>query len=635
MEIRIKYNDDIAQGSISATEDFSQVIWNRIREVAIGLQPDVKIIKKTLEADWNTILAIAPQLSYLRKEFGFSISYDDSAKALLKRYREEFKAIRSGNATQRIELTEEAIPEKLIEFKFTQRQLKPYQIRDLAKMVKLSNGANFSVPGAGKTTVAFAAHVLTRDEDTKLLIVAPKNAFSAWDDVVNDCMDSSVKDDWSFTRLVGGYDSIKTILLSPLMRMIITYEQLTRVQDIITNFLTINKVHIILDESHRMKSGDRSQRGATLLRLAHLPIRRDILSGTPIPRSIDDIGPQLDFLWPGQTLSRRVHQEANAHDVLTDLYVRTTKHELGLKKPKRHFIQVPMSPPQVALYSLVRQEVLKQLSGIRTNSNIDLATSKRSVIRLLQISSNPILVVRRLTEEQPSKFSYDDPKIEAIFKSIVEEMDSPKIIEACRLARFLASRNEKSVIWTSFTENVERIAHLLADLGATFIHGGVDAGDESDSNTREGRIKHFHQKDSKCKVLVANPAACSEGISLHKVCHNAIYVDRSFNAGQYLQSVDRIHRLGLEPGTDTHIHILESVAPDTVGAIDFAVRRRLIIKLRTMFNVLEDFDLHQLALDEEEADIPIDYDISLDDLADIIDELVGMAQPPGHEEEVF
>ena len=89
-------------------------------------------------------------------------------------------------------------------------------------------------------------------------------------------------------------------------------------------------------------------------------------------------------------------------------------------------------------------------------------------------------------------------------------------------------------------------------MGADFIHGGVDAGDENDFDTREGKIKRFHTDDT-CKVLVANPAACSEGISLHKVCQNAIYLDRSFNAAHYMQSEDRIHRLGLAPDAKPQI----------------------------------------------------------------------------------
>ena len=52
-------------------------------------------------------------------------------------------------------------------------------------------------------------------------------------------------------------------------------------------------------------------------------------------------------------------------------------------------------------------------------------------------------------------------------------------------------------------------------------------------------------------VLLANPQAMSEGISLHLECHDAIWLDRTYNAGQYLQGIDRIHRLG-PPRTRRH-----------------------------------------------------------------------------------
>jgi SNF2 family DNA or RNA helicase len=159
----------------------------------------------------------------------------------------------------------------------------------------------------------------------------------------------------------------------------------------------------------------------------------------------------------------------------------------------------------------------------------------------------------------------------------------------------------------------------------------VPTGLPDDESTREGRIARFHD-DPDCHVLVANPAACSEGISLHRVCHNAIYLDRSFNAAHYLQSVDRIHRLGIEPGVETHVHVFESVAPSIVGAVDLSVRRRLIEKLRTMAQALDDENLTQLALDEEEGELPLDYDVDLNDLRDVIDELMGEAPEAGIED---
>lgn len=632
MDVRINYLDAEPHGHLRASDDFSRTVWSRVRALVLGSQADAEIVGHDIHLEWAAVLAMLGDIARLRKEFDFTISYNTAALGHIRRFRDEVMEIRAAADHFRLRIEESEIQERLEGHGFTKRKLTDAQLRDVAKVVSLRNGANFSVPGAGKTTVALAAHLLTKDQNTRLLVISPKNAFGAWDEVIEDCMEPSIAGGWNFIRLTGGYENIQEELQNPPMRMMISYDQLTRVRDLVMRLLGAYSTHLVLDESHRMKAGDRSQRGGALLRLAHLPVRRDILSGTPIPRSIEDIGPQLDFLWPGQGLGWQSVSAVHPNEVLRDLYVRTTKQELGLPGIKRHFIPVEMSAPQMALYSIVRQEVLKRLSGIRAAGNVDLISAKRSVMRLLQASSNPILVVRRLTEEAPDTYQYDDPKVEAIFRGIVEEYDSPKIIKTCAIARELARDGHRSVIWTSFTHNVERIAALLEDLGATYIHGGVDAGEANDPNSREGRIRIFHKKEGDCRVLVANPAACSEGISLHKVCHHAIYVDRTYNAAHYLQSVDRIHRLGLSPETETHIHILESVAPNIVGAIDYSVRRRMIQKLHIMSEALDDFDLQRLALDEEEGEAPLDYDITLDDLSDIIEELSGTAAVPGEEE---
>lgn len=96
---------------------------------------------------------------------------------------------------------------------------------------------------------------------------------------------------------------------------------------------------------------------------------------------------------------------------------------------------------------------------------------------------------------------------------------------------------------------------------------------------------------------MANPAACSEGISLHHVCHRALYIDRNYNAAQYLQSEDRIHRIGLPPGTKTLITIMCS--PHT---IDESVDRRLQAKVAAMASVLDDPDLSIRPLDLDSDD---------------------------------
>lgn len=98
-------------------------------------------------------------------------------------------------------------------------------------------------------------------------------------------------------------------------------------------------------------------------------------------------------------------------------------------------------------------------------------------------------------------------------------------------------------------------------------------------------------------VLISNPATLGEGISLHQVCHDAVYVDRDFMAGRFLQSLDRIHRLGLPPDTKTHVTVLAAR-----GTIDEVVAMRLEKKLHFLGSVLDDPAVRQLGdLQEEET----------------------------------
>jgi hypothetical protein len=199
--------------------------------------------------------------------------------------------------------------------------------------------------------------------------------------------------------------------------------------------------------------------------------------------------------------------------------------------------------------------------------------------------------------------------------------DSNKILRAAQIARDLAQQGRKSIIWCLFYDNIDRLVFLLDDLGARALDGRVPSGSRTDPETREGRIANFHLRDDRM-ILVANPAACSEGISLQRVCHDAIYLERSYNAGHYLQSIDRIHRLGIEPpDAITNVTILQSVATHATGSIDHSVSLRMRTKMRAMVDALDDPDIGQLLLDEEAFPVPI-VDADFDDLADLLEQLL-------------
>ena len=612
-------------GEISISKDREHdAIWSRIKAQLLSRNFVYRSTQNKLSLSWPDTLTLVREFGTRNAQVNYNFRFNPTAaaKARLNEFSEQVRAVRRSKdevATQL--LTDDEIVAKLEQAGFTKRNLKMFQLRDLARLISLSNGANFSVPGAGKTTVTFALNILTRQPGHHLMIIAPKSAFQVWRDIVKDCIDSktSQRNAEQFTVLDKAEDQSADALSSGATRFIISYDLAIRQQSVLINHLVTNSTHLVLDESHRMKAGWLSQRGSFLLGIASLPIRRDILTGTPMPQSASDIESQLDFLWPGHGLGREISLGNPPRAVLGNLYVRTTKKELGLPDVDRHFPDTEMGEGQLALYSIVRNEFLRDFAKRASTglNEIQLLKARRSVMRLLQLSVNPALAL--------SAMASDDVKISSsIVEAVLDEGHSPKMRAVMQHAREIAARNEKVVIWTIFTGTIHSLDAALADLNPVFIHGAVPSGSEEDSMTREGKIKRFHE-DRNCSVLIANPAAAGEGISLHTICHNAIYLDRSYVSTHYLQSIDRIHRLGLAEDQATNIFVYRSRAPVEIGSVDMSVSRRLTEKIRNMQALLDDPDLHEIAYDEEQADDPIDYDVGIQDIADLIEELENRA----------
>ncbi|RCK40960.1 helicase [Thalassospira profundimaris] len=623
ISVVVRYNTDRSGTLAVAPDSLETPIWSRLKLAIRTKKIDHTVSDGEISLSWPDTLGVVRELGSKANQVNLHFRFipEGIAADKLRAFAAQIKKTRAQRTELTAQLSPQEIKERLLVLGFTKRTLKPFQLRDMTRLLALSNGANFSVPGAGKTTVTFALHMLTRKPGQHFMVVAPKAAFQAWSDIVAECMeeDAPYDGDEPFTLLTGTEDQTREALHSGATRFVISYDMAIRQQGLLATHFATTETHLVLDEAHRMKAGWNSQRGAFLLRVADDPVRRDILTGTPMPQAASDIESQLDFLWPGHGYGLEISRGKSPRDVLGNLYVRTTKQELGLPKAKRHFIDVSMDDGQLALYSIVRNEFLRNYSKQISHGmgDVQFLKARKSVMRLLQLSMNPILAL--------SAMSNDDMKIDSgIVDLVLEEGHSSKMRAVMDHAYALAREGQKSVIWTIFTDTIHSFASSLADLNPVFIHGGVPSGLAIDPASREGRIRRFHE-DSSCFVLIANPAAAGEGISLHTVCHNAIYADRSYVSTHYLQSIDRIHRLGLPPDQETHIHVYRSKAPPVIGSIDMSVSRRLVEKIRNMQMLLNDPDLHEIAFDEEESADPIDYDIELQDIVDLIAELEGRA----------
>ncbi|WP_228781941.1 DEAD/DEAH box helicase [Nocardia abscessus] len=464
--------------------------------------------------------------------------------------------------------------------------LTAFQQRDIARLLSLRHGANFSVPGAGKTRVALAIYAAMREREKscRLLVVGPKSAYESWVYESSACFKQPLR-----ATIAGLSDD-------PLAEVrIVNYERLERSLSRLAAWLRSGPSMIVLDEAHRMKLGASGTYGAACLALGPLADRRLILTGTPAPNGAKDLENLLSFVWPGH--GKRVVTEAvgggdlaHASMVLRPLFTRTTKHELGLPpfEPKVRYLEMP--PLHAEIYEAMKGNFSARAEGSRKS----IEALGRAMLRLLMAAISPSLLLEGASPYEPLEYqlpplepSPDDSLFELLQKLPRIEL-SPKYQETVKIVADNAASGRKTLVWTTFVRSLATLEKLLEGYNPAVVYGGT--------LDREEQLRRFRH-DPDCHVLISNPATLGEGISLHQVCHDAVYVDRDFMAGRFLQSLDRIHRLGLAPGTETRVTIL--VARNTV---DEVVRLRLEEKLEFMGRILDDSDVQQLAdLQEEPA----------------------------------
>jgi len=595
--LEISYNAYRRTGTLSCGGDSADAWFIQLLRALRDHRIEVEQVSASVATvPWGQFLGARNVINDFLVTFGIRIQPDSLAERLLREARTRlisFEAARTATA-----IPEDEVSRRLSAAGFL-RSLTPQQLRNVSHIANLPAAATFSVPGAGKTTEALAYYALRAVNGEPLFVIAPKNALGAWDEQLEECYGPGIG---QFLRLRGGEQSIELFLLYPIRFMIITYQQLSRdrVPRLVADYIASRPVFVFVDESHRIKG--RGITSTTVRDLAFLPVGKLIMSGTPMPQAVDDLLPQFEYLYPEIDVDA-----TNVVGKVQHVFVRTTKEELRLPEPQRLCAVVAMLPAQRKLYDLLKKEVARQAEAtLRAADRNAFRALGRSVMRVLQLVSNPALLVASWNARPD------------LLAAALEEGDSPKLEYACRRARQLISQGKKVLIWSAFRQNVETITSRLSDLGAVFIHGGVDAGDEDEDATREGRIRRFHD-DPYCRVMVANPAAAGEGISLHTVCHNAIYVDRTYNAAHYMQSEDRIHRIGT-----TVAPVIEIV--ECAESIDQSVGQRLESKVQQMADALNDRSLgitpKVVAFDEDDdSDEDPTLGMNIEDVRSILSSL--------------
>ena len=120
---------------------------------------------------------------------------------------------------------------------------------------------------------------------------------------------------------------------------------------------------------------------------------------------------------------------------------------------------------------------------------------------------------------------------------------------------------------------------------------------------REEILNSF--RNGEYDVLITNPHTLAESVSLHSICHDAVYFEYSYNLVHLLQSKDRIHRLGLPENQYTQYHFLKTVFKHDglEYSLDEKVYERLLEKEQTMLDAIENHILEPVYTSEEDLDL--------------------------------
>ena len=212
----------------------------------------------------------------------------------------------------------------------------------------------------------------------------------------------------------------------------------------------------------------------------------------------------------------------------------------------------------------------------------------------MQLATNPSLLKQSLgnvydENGNPIQESDEDKAFISEISQFTADEIPPKFIKAADIAEDIIKKGGKAVIWVNFIKNILDLKDYLNSRGIATreLYGATPVEDSSSDTetstfTREAIVQEFNSDNSSFNVILANPFAVAESISLHKKCHNAIYVERSFNAAHFIQSKDRIHRFGLPAGTETHYYYLISER-----SIDETINSRLKLKETRLNEIME------------------------------------------------
>ena len=343
----------------------------------------------------------------LLRDCGAQIEFDSNIEEIIRCRNEAHEQLqesrKQGEAIKKAEIDRLAVSEFM---KFLENGLKrpllSHQVKAALHLLSVAHGANFSVPGAGKTSVVLAVYEFLRSKGnvTSLFVVGPRSCFMPWRTEFELTLGRPPRSQ----VLAGGNVGERHQRYYPRIGeetelYLTTYQTLSRDKEHAQHLLNsrTNHAFFVIDEAHYMKQDEGIWASAVAETSRYAP-KRCVLTGTPFPKSYADGINQFDVLYPQSGIfssairgkirhasERGKHGDARAllEPEIDSLYYRVRKSELHLSKPVfLPPIEVNMNPVERDLYNCIQKRIgeLEQKSSDR-----DIET----IIKLKKRTTNP------------------------------------------------------------------------------------------------------------------------------------------------------------------------------------------------------------------------------------------------------
>ena len=493
------------------------------------------------------------------------------------------------------------------------RKLREKQAWDSFFMFAMRKSANFSVPGSGKTSSVYGVFSFLSYKGLvdKIVMIGPRSSFISWKDEFYNCFGNKRKleifniQDYSNSR-----DKKNALLYKAVHKknlLLFNYESLDSILEEVKNIID-DKTLLVFDEVHKVKNPN-GKRAKNALKISYNARYTIALTGTPLPNSYLDIKNLLHILYHEEyndffgfgDAQLRIPSEYDIENInkkIKPFFCRTTKKQLEVPEVNPDIIlPCKLSDKENKIFNILLLKYAKNKLAL--------------IIRLLQLESNPKMLLKAISENQedfsaildttsdPEDIDYVDYSQD--IKDLINSFGKTEKFNSCiQQVKQLNSEGKSVIIWCIFVDSIRQLASQLEKEG---ISAGVIFGSTSEEE-RKNILNKFKEKE--IDVLITNPHTLAESVSLHSVCHDAIYYEYSYNLVHLLQSKDRIHRLGLKEDQYTQYYFLQSIfvtKDEFEYSLDQKIYQRLLEKEKIMLDAIDEDILESLGSIEDDIEV--------------------------------